>query len=244
MEFISYLSLSGLVLVTIHLYVSGVWVNLRWCGLNTFQDSFVVKMMLKGVSAKHREPNIQLPVTREILGQICSVLAYMVGDPYLTVMYTSMLTLAFNGLLCPGEFTYSPHVIRVEHVWFHNGEVVLYFPTSKTHQFPFCKQVRVVPCPQLCPVAALLKYLHVRPVQPGVLFVKQNNIPVQYPTILKLFHHLAQFLDLPAEWYMPHSLRIGATRELYIKGFSNSIIKQRGRWASAAFQQYIRPASL
>ena len=145
------------------------------------------------------------------------------------VMYTSMLTLAFNGLLWPGEFTYSLHVVRVEYVWFHKGEVVLYFPTSKTHQFPFCQQVRIVPSPQLCLVAALLRYLHIRPVQPGALFVMQNNIPVQYPTVLKLFRHLAQFLDLPAEWYMPHFLRIGATTELYVKGFSNNIIKQRGR---------------
>ena len=96
MEFISNLSLSSLAPATIHLYVSGVQANLRWCSLNTFQDSFVIKMMLKGVSTKHREPDIRFPVTREILGQMCSVLAYLVGDPYLMVMYTSMLTLAFN----------------------------------------------------------------------------------------------------------------------------------------------------
>ena len=178
MEFISYLSLSGLAPVTIHLYVSGVQANLCWHGLNTFQDSFVIKMMLKGVSAKHREPNIHLPVTREILGQMYSVLAYLVGDPYFMVMYTSMLTLAFNGLLRPGEFTYSLHVVRVEHVWFHKGEVVLYFPTSKTHQFPFYQQVRIVPYLQLCPVKALLRYLYIRPVQPGTLFVTQNNSAV------------------------------------------------------------------
>ena len=244
MEFISYLSLSCLAPATIYLYVSGVRNNLCWWGLNTFQDSFVIKMMLKGVSAKHREPDICLPITRDILGQMCLVLAYIVGDPYLTVMYTSMLTLAFNGLLQPGEFTYSPHVVHVEHVWFQNGEVVLYFPSSKTHQFPFCQQVRIVPHPQLCPVACLLQYLHIRQVQPGVLFVTQNIIPVQYPAVLKLFHHLAQFLDLPAERYLPHSLRIGATTELYVKGFSNSIIKPRGCWASAAFQWYIHPDSL
>ena len=103
LEFISYLSLSGLALATIHLYVSGVRVNLHWRGLNTFQNSFVIKMMLKGMSTKHREPDIWLPIIRQILGQMCSVLACIVGDPYLMVMYTSMLTLAFNRLLRPGE---------------------------------------------------------------------------------------------------------------------------------------------
>ena len=100
------------------------------------------------------------------------------------------------------------------------------------------------PQPELCPVVCLLRYLHVRPVQPGALFVIQANLPIQYPTVLKLFHQLAQFLDLPAEWYMPHSLRIEATTELYVKGFSNSIIKQRGQWVSAAFQRNIRPNTL
>ena len=151
---------------TIHLYVSGIRANLHWQGLNTFQNSFVIKMMLKGMSAKHREPDIQLSITREILGQMCSMLACIVGDPYLTVMYTSMLTLAFNRLLWPGEFTYSLHMVEVEHVWFQDGDVVLYFPSSKTDQFPFCQQVRVSPQTQLCPVACLLQYLHLRPVQP------------------------------------------------------------------------------
>ena len=58
MEFISYLYLSGLAPATIHLHVSGVRANLHWWGLNRFQDSFVIKMMLKDMSAKHREPDI------------------------------------------------------------------------------------------------------------------------------------------------------------------------------------------
>ena len=66
MEFISYLSLSGLAPATIHLHISGVRANLHWWGLNRFQDSFVIKMMLKDVSAKHREPDIQLPITRDL----------------------------------------------------------------------------------------------------------------------------------------------------------------------------------
>ena len=105
MEFIAYLSLSSLAPATILLYVSGVRANLHWRKLNPFYDSFIIKMMLKGVNAKHRDPDVRLPVTRQLLGHMCQVLPGVVRDP---CMYISMLTPAYNGLLRPCEFTYSP----------------------------------------------------------------------------------------------------------------------------------------
>ena len=242
MEFIAYLSLSGLAPATILLYVSGVRANLRWRKLPPFYDSFVIKMMLKGVNAKHREPDVRLPVTRHILDQMCQVLPYLVKDPYMVCMYTSMLTLAYNGLLRPGEFTYSPHVIRVENVWFINGDAVLYFTSSKTQKYPNCQSVTVRPHPVNCPVKQLTEYLKLRPIVTGPLYLASDGIPVQYQTVLKLFQSLALFLDLPVHHYKPHSLRIGATTELHVRGYSDKVIKERGRWTSRAFTKYIRPS--
>ena len=241
MEFITYLSLSGLAPATILLYVSGVSANLRWRKLNPFYDSFVIKMMLKGVNTKHRDPDVRLPVTRQLLGQMCQVLPCVVRDPYLSCMYVSMLTLAYKGLLRPGEFMYSPHVIRVENVWFQNGDVVLYFSSSKTHQYPMWQAITIKPHPNNCPVCLLRDYLKVRPVVTGPLYLTSEGIPVQYQTVLKLFQTLSEFLDLPVDHYKPHSLRIGATTELHVQGYSNKVIQERGRWSSKAFQKYIRP---
>ena len=63
LEFVSYLSLAELTPATIQLYFSGVRVHLCWHNLPSFKDSFVIKLILKGVSAKFREPDIRLPVT-------------------------------------------------------------------------------------------------------------------------------------------------------------------------------------
>ena len=167
MEFISYLSLSGLALATILLYVAGVRVNFHWQGLPTFMDSFVIKMMLKGVTAKHRDPDIRLLVTREILHQTCEALPLVVSDYYMVQLYKSMLTLAFHALLRPGEFSYSPHMVRIEHVFLDNMGVTIYLASSKTHQFPFCQRVRVAPQCHHCPVHYLLNYLAIRPVETG-----------------------------------------------------------------------------
>ena len=229
MEFIAYLSLSSLAPSTILLYISGVRANLCWHKLTPFYDSFVIKMRLKGLNAKHRDPDVRLPVTRDILGQMCQVLPCLVKDPYTTCMYASMLTLAYNGLLRPGEFTYSPHVIRVENVWFHNGNVVLYFPSSKTHQYPNTQSVTVQPHPNNCPVCQLMEYLKLRLVVKGPLYLTSEGIPVQYKTVLKLFQSLTTFLDLPVDRYKPHSLRIGATTKLHVHGYSNKVIQERGR---------------
>ena len=194
------------------------------------------------MDAKHRDPDISIPVTRRILGQMCQLLPCIVKDPYTVCMYTSMLTLAYNGLLRPGEFTYSPHVIRVENVWFVDGNVVLYFPSSKTHQYPNCQSVSVKPHPVNCPVNQLRQYLKIRPMVTGPLYLASDGIPVQYQTVLKLFQVLAEFLNLPVDRYKPHSLRIGAMTELHVHGYSDKVIQERGRWSSKAFQKYIRPS--
>ena len=159
MEYIAYLSLSGLAPATILLYISGV----------------VIKMMLKGVNAKHRNPDGRLPVTRQLLGHMCQVLPGVVCNPYLSCMYVSMLTLAYNGLLRPGEFPYSPHVIRVENMWFQNGGVVLYFSSSKTHQYPTWQTITIKPHPNNCPVRLLRDNLKVRPVVTGPLYLNSDS---------------------------------------------------------------------
>ena len=239
LEFVSYLSLTELAPATIQLYFSRVQAHLHWHNLPSFKDSFVIKLILKGVSAKFREADIRLPVTRKILHDMCSVLPMVVQDYYLVMLYRSMLTLAFHGLLCAGEFTYSPHVVRIENVFFDNGAVITFLPKSKAHNKNFAQRLRVAPPPQRghCPVAYLIDYLRVRPFAPGPLFVKQDNMPVQHNTVLSLFQDLAQFLDLPTQCYKPHSLRIGVTTEQ----ITNQVIQSWFRWSSQAFQRYICP---
>ena len=223
LEFVSYLLLAELALATIQLYFSGVRAHLCCCNLPSFKDILI----LKGVLAKFSEPDIRLPVTRKILHDMCSVLPLVVQDFYLVMLYRSMLTLVFHGLLRPGEFTYSPHVVRIENVFFDNGVVIIFLPTSKAHNKKYAQQIRVAPQRVHCPVAYLIDFLKVRPFAPGPLFVKQDNLPIQYPAVLTLFHDLAQFLDLPTQRYKPHSLRIGATTELHVKGFTNQVIQSR-----------------
>ena len=112
-------------------------------------------------------------------------------------LYRSMFTLAYHGLLRPGEVTYTPHVIKVEHVYFVYENVHLYLHSSKAKNGLFPQRVVVAPQPGICPVTDLHTYLQVRRCIPGALFKKENGLPVHYHELLDLMYRLAKFLDLP-----------------------------------------------
>ena len=134
-------------------------------------------------------------------------------------LYKSMLTLAFHALLRPGEFSYSSHVVRIEHVFVDNMGVTIYLTSSKTHQFPFCQRVRVAPQCHHCPVCYLLNYLAIRPIETGALYVGPNNLPVQYPAALSLFDKLAEFIDLPPGGTSHTHSTLGQQQNCMLKDF-------------------------
>ena len=137
-------------------------------------------MMLKGVSANIREPDIirHLPAHHQAaLYQMCKALPLIVINWYLVILHRSILTLAFNGLLRTGKFSCTPHVIRVENVSFHNTIAVL-FPTTKVHNKSFPQKVTVSATQQYCPIRYLLNYLQFRLPILGTLYIKQDFLPI------------------------------------------------------------------
>ena len=239
LEFISFLSLSGFAASTVQLYLTGVRHHLKLQGKNSFKDSFIIKMVVKGVSSRYSVPDIRLPINKGLLHDMWNILPIIVRDHYMVKMYRSMFTLAYHGLLRPGEVTYTPHAIKVKHVYFVYQNVHLYLHSSKAKTGPFPQRVVVAPQPGICPVSDLHTYLQVRPCIPGALFRKENGLPVHYQELLSLMDKLAHFLDLPTDRFKPHSFCIGATTKLHLKGYSPQVIRKIGRWSSAAFQRYI-----
>ena len=172
LEFISFLSLSGFAASTVQLYLTAVRHHLKLQGRNSFKDSFVIKMVVKGVSSRYSVPDIRLPINIGLLHDMWNILPIVVRNPYMVKLYRSMFTLAYHGLLRPGEVTYTPHAIKVEHVYFVYENVHLYLHSSKAKTGPFPQRVVVAPQPGICPVTDLHTYLQVRPCIPGALFRK------------------------------------------------------------------------
>ena len=102
LEFISFLSLSGFAASMVQLYLTGVRHHLKQ-GRNSFKDSFIIKMVVKGVSSRYSVPDIRLPINRGLLHDMWNILPIVVRNPYMVKLYRSMFTLAYHGLLRGGD---------------------------------------------------------------------------------------------------------------------------------------------
>ena len=240
LEFILFLSLSGFAASTVQLYLAGVRHHLKLRGQNCFNNSFIIRMVVKGVSTRFPEPDVHLPITLDLLADMWDVLLYIVHDRFQITMFCCMLTLGYLGLLRPGEITYSPHMVKVENIYFVKQHVHIYLTSSKTHKEPYPQRVIVAPQQSRSPIQDLRNYLQMRPWVLGKLFCKESGLPVHYHELHTIIICLANFLNLPQDCYKPHSLCIGATTDLHLKGYNNDAIKKKGRWSSAVFFRYIR----
>ena len=106
-EFIAFLSLGQLAPSTISSYISGVCHHLRIRNLLTFEDSFLLKLVLKGVSNSNQQTDIHLPISLDILQKMVCALPMVVSSPYDISLYATVLSGGFFGLLCPDEMVMS-----------------------------------------------------------------------------------------------------------------------------------------
>ena len=151
-------------------------------------------MVVKGVSTRFPEPDVCLPITLDLLADMWDVLPYIVHDRFQITMFHCMLTLGYHGLLRPGEITYSPHVVKVENVYFVKQHVHIYLTSLKTHKERYPQRVIVAPQQSRCPIQDLCNYLQMRPWVLGALFHKESGLPVHYHELHTIISHLANFL--------------------------------------------------
>ena len=75
---------------------------------NSFNNSFIIRMVVKGVSTRFPKLDVHLPIMLDLLHDMWVVLPYLIHDRFQITMFHCMLTLEYHGLLCPGEIMYSP----------------------------------------------------------------------------------------------------------------------------------------
>jgi len=92
----------------------------------------------------------------------------------------------------------------------------------------------------LCPVAAVLGYLAIRPSTPGPLFIFQDSTPLSWAHLVTHVRNVLSQAGLDTKNYSGHSFRIGAATTAAHVGLSDSFIQTLGRWKSSAFTAYIR----
>ena len=92
----------------------------------------------------------------------------------------------------------------------------------------------------LCPVAALLGYLSIRPPSPGPLFIFEDGSSLSRSLLVRHLREALQSMGLDTSSFNGHSFRIGAATAAAQAGLSDALIKTLGRWKSSAYASYIR----
>ena len=85
-------------------------------------------------------------------------------------------------------------------------------------------------------------YITLRGTSKGPLFIKSNKVPVNIKTFRDCLKFCINRSGFDDRRYNTHSFRIGRATDLSQEGASDSTIKSAGRWTSAAFKKYIKPA--
>ena len=165
-------------------------------------------------------------------------------------MLWAAFCLGFFGFLHSGEFT-SPSqnpnecIQSVSDVSIDSRQnpqvLTVFLRRSKTDQFGAGGHIYLgwTGTP-LCPVAAVLTYLSIRPSTPGPLFIFHDSTPLSRTQLISHLQHALSQVGANPTNFLEHSFQIGAASTTAAAGFSDSFIQKLGRWQSTAFTAYIR----
>ena len=91
----------------------------------------------------------------------------------------------------------------------------------------------------LCPISAILAYLHLRGLSSGPLFIDIHGRPLTRSRLSSCIQSVLQGAVISGQ-FSGHSFRIGAATTAEQCGIPDHLIKTMGRWTSDAYQLYVR----
>jgi len=208
--------------------------------------NFLIQKALEGAKRKRSTFDTRLPITHPILLRLVDSLERLGLSLWDRVMFRSMYLLAFFACLRIGELALPSkaapnHTLNISSVKCTGREKLeVRFATYKHSKKPATISVYSQPRPAYCPVAAWLEYLKVRGEGPGYLYVNSSRQPVTRQQFTRQLSLSLKSCQLSSTLYKSHSFRIGAASHAAAKGYSNTQIRELGRWNSDAFPRCIR----
>ena len=250
----AYLAKNSLCFTTISSYLSAcrfyqILAGLPDPSLSDFsQLGYVLRGVRRTASSQHRR---RLPVTPDLLRAVW-VAWSRDSLNFNRVMLWAAFCLGFFGFLRAGEFTCPSlekfdcsSMLAVGDVWVDSrtDPRCLTVRLKRSKCDPFGSGVLVYvgrTFRPLCPVAAMLSYLAIRPPFPGPLFIFSDGTSLSRERLTVSLAQALRLAGLDASGYSGHSFRIGAATAAAQAGISDSLIQTLGRWKSSAFMTYIR----
>ena len=254
-HFVAFLVSSGLSYQSVRVYLSALrHYQLLHGGVDPcFSSLFRLHYVLRGVrrSLPTRVRPCRLPITPSILRTLYHHWSQSPVSFNVTCLWAACC-LGFFGFLRSGEFTcqswsaYDPSMLSVGDVEVdsrHSPSALhVSLRHSKTDVFGVGATIHLGRgLSYLCPVAAVLAYLAVRPSTPGPLFVLESGVPLSRQFLVTSVRVALSRHGLDVNRFNGHSFRIGAATTAAQAGLSDSSIQLLGRWKSSVFVRYLRP---
>lgn len=177
----------------------------------------VLQYVLRGVRRAPRPPKQPcLPITPQILRHIKSQWASHGAETDYVMLWATCCV--FFGFMRAGEFTSrpgeQPPPLTVGDIAVDDREnpsmVCIRLKQSKTDPFRHGVDIYLGRTGRdLCPVAALLAFMAVRPAGIGPLFVFENGTPLTRDRLVEAVRRALHQAGVPAAGYSGHSFRIG-----------------------------------
>ena len=220
-------------------------------GLTSPTSSFAIKKLLLGSRRLVSGQDQRLPVTLNLLHNFVRSVDRVYPMQYERVMYTAMFLLAFHAFLRVGEYTTrssgSNHAIPRKSIKFSFKKkqirsVAITLPHFKHSKQPVTLSLKVGKKPKFCPVLAWANYVSLRGTMDGPLFINSDGSAVTTSQFSIVFRQVVVDVNLDPKFFKPHCLRIGGTTWAHSLNFSDSQIREMGRWKSDSYKRYIRTA--
>ncbi len=249
--FCTYLSICEYAPSTIHTYVSAINHMNRLKGQPSFTSSFLVRKVLDGIDATAVPKPLRAPITPELLDLMLTNLPHMGLSFYEYNLFQAVFTFMFFTCARVGEIAISHgqagHVLSLSDIEVINQKnpnehILVHFVSFKhnksntRHSIPVTRRSG-----PFCPVSLLFKYLTLRGLAKGPLFIRKDGATLSSTCISNLLKKCLKFVGHDPAKYGTHSFRIGRCSDLAKQGASDTEIRFLGRFHSDAFLKYVRP---
>lgn len=239
---------------TVTSYLSAIGYAHKLAGVNDPTETAIIRQLLKGYRKLAPSHDVRLPITLPILTRLIASFEHTTESAYQLHMLSAMCSLAFFAFLRIGEITVnsSNHsnlimLPQLEQLLNRLGQVTALQLTISKYKHsdtgpPFV--IYIYKEDLCCPVRTILDFISTRGTARGPLFCWPDGAPIKRNFFVEQLNRALRFCKLDPALYKSHSFRIGAATWAAAKGFTDTQIRQLGRWKSNAFLQYIRTPSL
>ena len=254
----AYLVDNGIQSATLKSYFSAIKHILKQDGYLWDDKKVLLSSLVRGCQLTNDKVKIRLPIQYKLLDVLLFELERFYSEqPYLELLYKTIFSLAYYGMLRIGEITQSPHCVKAKdvHVGHNKDKIMIVLYTSKTHgeeSRPQKIKISDVTTQMnynsytkkfFCPFKLVIQYMSTRSsyiTGKEQFFVFADGSPVKGDHFRTLLRKLLTAVNLDSMLYDVHSFRIGRTCDLYKFGYSIEQIKAMGRWKSNAVYRYLK----